>query len=389
MFKIKEFNNISPVAKEVLGEEKYAFVSEGADYDAALVRSAELKDEKFPENLLAIARAGAGVNNIPVERCSEEGIVVFNTPGANANAVKELVLCGMLLSCRKIIHAAEWVANEKKNQTEGIEKLAEKAKKNFVGPELAGKTLGVIGLGAIGVLVANAAANGLDMNVIGYDPFMNVNSALHLSRRVKLSQEVEELYEKCDYITLHLPLNKETEKMINKAAIEKMKDNVVLLNFARGALADNAAVLEALKEKKLRAYVTDFAADELVGEEGVIALPHLGASTPEAEENCAEMAAEELKDFIENGNVVNSVNLPECKMARAGKERLTVINRNVANMLGQIATVLAAEGLNIEHMLNKGRGAYAYTMIDTNEEIPQNALDKIKAIDGVLRVRVL
>ncbi len=389
MYTINKFNNISKIAQEILGDANYTFTEEATDYDAALVRSADLKETAFPKKLMAIARAGAGVNNIPVEKCSEEGIVVFNTPGANANAVKELVLCGMLMSCRKIVEGIEWVKNTKEQGIEGIEALAEKEKKKFVGPELMGKKLGVIGLGAIGGLVANAAANGLGMEVIGYDPFMNVNSALHLTRSVELATEVEELYEKCDYITLHIPLNTETKNYINKAAIDKMKDGAVILNFARGGLVENTAVLDALENKKLRAYVTDFAADELCNKNGVIVLPHLGASTPEAEENCAEMAAKELKDFIENGNITNSVNFPECKMARTGQTRLCIINRNVANMVGQIATVLAEENLNIEHMLNKSKGAYAYTMIDLNEAVPDAALKRIKAIEGVLRVRII
>ena len=389
MYNIKTFNNISNVIFNKLTGDKYAVSADMENYDGALVRSADLQNAEFPKELLAIARAGAGTNNIPIDRCTEEGIVVFNTPGANANAVKELVLCGLLLSCRKIIPGAEWVINAKKSGEENIEKLAEKAKKNFVGPEVAGKKLGVIGLGAIGVLVANAAINGLDMDVLGYDPYLGVNSALKLSPKVRITTDVNNIFRECDYITIHVPLNDETKNTINAKTIAMMKEDVAVLNFARGGLVDPVAIENAVTSGKIRAYVTDFAQDNLIGLEGVTVLPHLGASTPESEENCAAMAAAELDDYLQNGNISNSVNLPACSLPRLGSCRLAVINRNVSNMVGRITAVLGDAGYNIEHMINKGRGQYAYTLIDTDTMISETELAKINAIDGVLRTRVI
>ena len=343
----------------------------------------------FPEQLVAIARAGAGTNNVPVAKCSEAGICVFNTPGANANAVKELVLCAMLLSCRKVVSGIEWVKEAKASGETGIEKLAEKAKKNFVGPELYGKKLGVIGLGAIGGLVANAAALGFGMKVLGYDPYMNVEAALHLTRAVQLTNDINEIFSTCDYITLHLPLLDSTKGMIGEAAFNKMKKGVTLINYSRGGLVDTEALKKALISGIVRAYMSDFAVDELVDLPGVTITPHLGASTPESEENCADMAAQELDDYLKNGNIRHSVNLPDAFLPRQGVQRLAIINRNAPNMVGQITSLLAADGINIEHMLNKGRGSYAYTLLDLSQEVKPSTADAIRAIDGVLRLRIL
>ena len=388
MFTIKKFNNISNIIYSHLPEAEFAVTDSGDSYDGILVRSADLHEVAFSENLAAIARAGAGVNNIPIDACSEAGIVVFNTPGANANAVKELVICGMLLAGRKIIPGAEWLDMQAKNGTTGIEKLVEKAKNQFVGPELAGNKLGVIGLGAIGVMVATAASAGLGMEVVGYDPYMSVDAAWHLSRAVKHAVNVNAVLRECDYITLHLPLNDKTRGTIGREKLALMKQGAVLLNFARGGLVDDGAMLEALDAGALARYVTDFPNEAILGHEGVIATPHLGASTPESEENCAQMAAQELAEYLKNGNIRNSVNLPDCELPRGGGHRVAIINKNITNMVGQITAVLAAERHNIDHMLNKSRGAYAYTLIDLEQMPSGDCLKKLRAIAGVLRVRV-
>ena len=388
MLTVKKFNKISDVIYTKLPADRYHFTEDGDDYDVALVRSAELKDTVFPEKLLAVARAGAGVNNIPIERCSESGIVVFNTPGANANAVKELVLCGMMLACRRILPGAEWVKRQHTEKIPGVGEHMEKAKKDFVGPELAGKTLGVIGLGAIGVMVANAAVT-LDMDVIGYDPFLSVDTALRLSRSVRLAKTPEDLYGQCDFITLHLPQTDKTRGMINEKTLAAMRPGAVLLNFARGGLIDDDAVLAALESGQLGRYVTDFPDDKLIANENVIATPHLGASTPEAEENCARMAAAQLEEYITNGNIKNSVNFPDCEIPRGEGTRIAIINKNVTNMVGQITAVLAAEGHNIEHMLNRSRGAWAYTLIDVLDQPSDACVEALSAINGVVRVRVI
>ena len=388
MYTVKCFNTIDPAAQKLLGNNQYRLVDQATDYQAALVRSADLHGEVFSNQLLAIARAGAGVNNIPIEQCSEQGIAVFNTPGANANGVKELVLCGLLLSCRQIVPGIQWV-NRAAGGEQDIAKAAEQAKKQFVGPELLGKKLGVIGLGAIGVLVANAASAGLGMQVMGYDPYLGVNSALHLSRSVCVVDSLQQLLAECDYITLHLPLNDNTRHMINSHTIQMLKRGAVILNYARGELVDNRAILQAVQNQTVRCYMTDFASRELVGQKGVVITPHLGASTYESEENCARMAAEEIKEYLENGNITHSVNLPDCKLPRSGKCRITVINRNITNMIGQITAVLADRHINIEHMFNKSRGAYAYTVIDVAEQIDGPCVEQIAGIDGVLKVRVL
>ncbi len=389
MYTIKKLNNISDAIFESLPAEQFS-VSDGAQqFDAALVRSADMHEMALPDGLLAIARAGAGVNNIPIPACSEKGIVVFNTPGANANAVKELVICGMLLAGRRIVPGIEWLEQEGKNGTTGLDKLVEKAKNQFVGPELAGKKLGVIGLGAIGVMVANAASHGLGMQVVGYDPYMSVEAAWHLTRAVKHAVSLDEIFGDCDYITLHLPLNDKTRGTVGAAEFAKMKQGAVLLNFARGGLVDDDAMLAALDEGRLLRYVTDFPNDRIVNHEGVIATPHLGASTPESEENCARMAARQLADYLINGNIRNSVNLPDCELPRLSGARVAIINKNITNMVGQITAVLAADGHNIEHMLNKSRGDYAYTLIDLLRAPSEACAARLRGIDGVLRVRVL
>ncbi len=388
MLTVKKFNKISDIIYTQMPWDKYNFVEEGENYDAVLVRSADLNDTAFPAELLAIARAGAVVNNIPVDRCAQQGIVVFNTPCANANAVKELVLCGMMLACRRIIPGAQWVQQQHEQQVPDVGKRMEKVKNNFVGQEIAGKKLGVIGLGAIGIMVANAAI-ALEMDVYGYDPYLSVDSALRLSRGVHLVKDPQEIYKNCDFITLHLPQTAQTKGMINNDTLGLMKDGAVLLNFARGGLVEDEALLTALESGKLGRYVTDFPDDRIIANENVIALPHLGASTPEAEENCARMAAAQLEEYIVNGNIVNSVNFPNCQIPRGNGWRLAIINRNVTNMVGQITAILAAEGHNIEHMLNRSRGDWAYTLIDVEAEPSADCVNALSAIDGVVRVRVI
>ncbi|MFV0497038.1 MAG: phosphoglycerate dehydrogenase [Candidatus Fimivivens sp.] len=389
MFTIKTLNKISDVIHQELSEARYTICDNADQYDAVLVRSADMQTLERPAGLLAIARAGAGYNTIPVARCTEQGIVVFNTPGANANAVKELVLCGMLLCGRRVIPGVQWLAQLHDGQSKDIEKQVEQGKKQFVGPELAGKKLGVIGLGAIGVMVANAADKGLNMQVMGYDPFLSVEAAWNLTRSIIHVKNLNEIFENCDYITLHLPLNDKTRGMIGEAQMAAMKPGAVILNFARGGLVDNAALIKALEGGHLRHYVTDFPDDNVLGVKGVIATPHLGASTPESEENCAQMAAQQLRSYLEDGNIINSVNLPHCELPRTGGYRLAVINRNVKNMVGQMTAVLADAGHNIEHMVNSSRGEWAYTLMDLASAPDAACLERLCAIEGVIRVRVL
>ncbi len=386
MYNILTLNKISKVGLSRLGD-GYAVSDNEQNPDAVLVRSASMHETELPESLLAIARAGAGVNNIPLDKCSEKGIVVFNTPGANANAVKELVITAMLISSRKIVDGIEW-AKSLKGNGDAVGKMVEKGKSQFVGPEIQGKTLGVIGLGAIGVLVANAAA-GLGMNVLGYDPFISVDGAWGLSSSVKHAVTLDEIFENSDYITVHVPLTPDTKGVINAENIAKMKDNARILNYSRGDLAVNADVIKALEEKKLAAYVTDFAADELLGVENVIITPHLGASTPESEDNCARMAADEIKDYLENGNIKNSVTMPAVSMARTGKARICVIHKNIPNVISAASSKLSESGNNIESMNSKSRNDYAYTIIDTAEAVTAAAVEAIKSVDGVIRVRVI
>ena len=386
MYKIKTYNKISKTGLAAF-DDKYTIGDEVENADGAIVRSAALHDVEFPESLKAIARAGAGTNNIPIDRCSEQGIVVFNTPGANANAVKELVIAAMLISSRRVISGIEWVKTLKGNGAE-VGKMVEKGKSAFAGPEIKGKTIGVIGLGAIGVMVANAA-NALGMTVYGYDPYLSVKSAWNLTHNAVHIYDINEIFEKCDYITVHVPLTDDTRGLINKDTIAKMKDGVRILNFARGELVNTDDIKAALEAGKVAAYVTDFPSDDIIGVDGVIAVPHLGASTPESEDNCASMAARELIDYIENGNIVNSVNLPEITMPRSGKHRVCIIHRNIPNMLTAITGIFAEDNVNIENLLNKSRGNYAYSMLDIDEADTSAVADKIGAIEGVIRVRVI
>ena len=346
-----------------------------------------MHDMELPESVKVIARAGAGVNNIPVKDCAEKGIVVFNTPGANANGVKELVLAGMLLASRDIVGGIEWVAKEK--DKEDIDKLAEKQKKQFAGCEIMGKKLGIIGLGAIGAMVANAAS-ALGMEVYGYDPYISIDAAWNLSRTIKHIKSLDEIYSQCDYITIHVPLLDSTRQMINKEALDKMKDGVVLLNFARDLLVDEDALIEALDSGKVKKYVTDFANHTVAGHAGILVTPHLGASTEESEENCAVMAVKEVRDFLENGNIKNSVNFPNCDMGTCvAVGRIAICHKNIPNMISQFTKILGSEGLNIADMTNKSKGEYAYTLIDLESTASKEALDELKAIEGVSRVRVV
>ena len=385
MYHIQCLNKISEVGTSCFGPD-YVCGTDVQNPDAILVRSASMHDMTFDPELLAIARAGAGVNNIPLDKCSEQGIVVFNTPGANANAVKELVVAAMLLSSRRIVDGIEWT-KPLKGKGDQIGKLVEKGKGDFVGPEISGKTLGIVGLGAIGVLVS-AAAISLGMEVYGYDPFLSVDTALRLSSSVHHAKTLDEIYAKCDYITVHVPLTPDTREMINASSIAKMKDGVRLLNFARGDLANSADVAAALESGKVAAYATDFADETILGAKNVIAMPHLGASTPESEDNCARMAALELIEYLENGNIRNSVNLPAVSMPREGS-RICIIHRNVPNTISSFSGVLAQCGINIENMASKSRKEFAYTILDVTGDVSANAADSIAALEEVVRVRVI
>ena len=387
MFNLKTLNKISGCGLDCFDRDKYAIGDSISNPDAIMVRSANMLDSEMPESLLAIARAGAGVNNIPVESCTEQGIVVFNTPGANANGVKEMVLAGMLMCSRKVVPSLEW-AKTLKGSGDEVGKLVEKGKSAFTGPEISGKTLGVIGLGAIGILVANAA-KALGMDVYGYDPFLSVDAAWNLSRSIKHAKDLREIFQNCDYISLHVPLNPETKAMINAKSIEGMKDGVRILNFSRAALCDDDAVIEALGTGKIAAYVTDFPTDAVLGVEGVVAIPHLGASTPESEDNCATMAARQLIDFLENGNIKNSVNMPDVDMGRAEVARVCVVHKNIPNILTQISGVFAARNINIENMLNKSKKDTAYTVLDLSAEVTDALYKAVCAINGVIRVRAI
>lgn len=382
MYNVLTLNNIAAVGTSRLGD-NYSYGDDVQNPDAILVRSAAMHDMEFESNLLAIARAGAGTNNIPKDKCSEQGIVVFNTPGANANAVKELVLTGLLMSSRKIVEGIEW-AKTLKGNGDAVGKMVEKGKSQFVGPEIKGKTLGVIGLGAIGILVANAAV-ALGMDVIGFDPFMSVPNALKLDPAVKLMKNNEEVMTNCDYLTIHVPLTPDTKDLVDADMIAKMKDGVRIMNFSRDGLVNSTAVLEAVKSGKVAKYVTDFGTDDILGEENIICMPHLGASTPESEDNCAVMACDQVKEYLENGNIINSVNYPAISLPRSGDTRFCVMHKNVPELL---KNVLAELNGNVENMLSKSRGDYAYTIIDVVGADKADA-DKIAAVDGVIRVRVL
>ena len=386
MFKYTCLNPIAQVGLDVFTDD-YQKIDEFADAEAVLVRSAAMHDMELSDNLLAIARAGAGVNNIPLDKCAQQGVVVFNTPGANANGVKEMVISGMLLAARDIIGGINWVKENASD--ENISKSMEKAKKNFAGNEIKGKKLGVIGLGAIGVLVANAA-NRLGMKVYGVDPFLSVKNALTLNRDITVLKSYDELYEECDYITVHVPYMEETKGMLNKEAFDKMKDGGVVLNFARDLLVNDADMKDALESGKVKKYVTDFPNPDVVKMPNVIATPHLGASTEESEDNCAVMAANELREYLENGNIVNSVNYPNCDAGVCNTAgRITVAHKNIPKMLTQFTNVISAEGINIDHMTNKSRGEYSYCVFDIDSESSEELANKLREIDGVLKVRII
>ena len=388
MYKIQLLNKISHLGLNLLPKDKYENSEKMDNPDGILVRSADMHTMELPANLKAIARAGAGVNNIPIQKCSEKGIVVFNTPGANANGVKELVILGLLMSSRKILPGIEWTKSLLGKGAE-VPALVEKGKGDFVGPEIKGKKLGLIGLGAIGVLVANAAQS-LGMEVTGFDPYISVEAAWGLSSNVKRATSLDAVYADSDYISLHLPYNDNTKKMINASVFAKMKKGVRILNFARAELVNDTDMAAALESGSVSCYVTDFPNEETLKMKNVVPVPHLGASTPESEDNCAVMAAEEIRDFLENGNIVNSVNFPNCDLGKcAAKKRITLLHQNVPNMVGQITAILANEKINIADMLNKSKGNLAYTMIDLDNEVSESALKSLNAIEGMIKTRVL
>ena len=386
MKKIHCLNAIASVGTDIF-DENYELTDNINEADAIMVRSAAMGDMEFSKNLLAIARAGAGVNNIPLDRCADAGIVVFNTPGANANGVKELVICGMLLAARDVVGGIEWTRSIKDSDT--ISKDVEKGKKNFAGGEIKGKKLGVIGLGAIGAEVANAAAS-LGLEVLGYDPYISVNSAWRLSRKIKHITDINEIFKDCDYITLHVPLTNDNKGMIGKDSIAEMKDGVVILNFARDLLVDDDEMERALESGKVARYVTDFPNTKSAKMEKAIVIPHLGASTQESEDNCAVMAANELVDYLENGNIKNSVNFPSCDMGVCQAEgRVAILHKNIPNMIGQITSAFAKNGYNISDLTNKSKASRAYTLIDVESKASERLVDELNAIDGVLKVRVI
>lgn len=386
MFNYTCLNPIAGVGLDLLSDE-YNKVDDIKDAQAVLVRSAAMHDMELPKTLEVVARAGAGVNNIPLDKCAEAGIVVFNTPGANANGVKELVFAGMLLAARDVVGGIEWVKGEEGNAD--VAKLAEKQKKNFAGSEIAGKKLGVIGLGAIGVKVANAATH-LGMEVYGYDPYISVNAAWSLSRNVNHVNAVEEIYKNCDYITIHVPLLDSTKKMINAEAIAMMKPTTVVLNFARDLLVDEEAMVAALEEGKIAKYVSDFPNPTTVGKKGCIVTPHIGASTEESEDNCAVMAVKEIRDFLENGNITHSVNYPDCNMGECKSAgRLLLLHRNVKGMISSYTSILGDANINISDMTNKSRGDYVCTLLDVDAPVTKEVEEKLQTLDGVLKVRIV
>ena len=387
MYRIKTLNKISSVGLDTFDKEKYLIGDELSDENAILVRSAKLHDYDFPASLLAVARAGAGVNNIPIDRCSEQGIVVFNTPGANANAVKELVLCAMLMASRDVSGSIRWV-HEQVEAGVDVSTVVEKGKSAFVGPEIYRKALGVVGLGAIGALVANVALS-MGMDVYGYDPFLSVDNALRLDRHIHVVKDINELYKKSDYITLHIRYNDKTHHMVDAQAIAAMKQDVRVINLARGEIVDDDAMIAALDSCKVAAYVTDFPNNRLVNTPHVIAMPHLGASTPESEQNCAVMAAHELQDYLENGNIRRSVNMPETVLERSGVCRLCILHKNVPAMLANITTLLSKDNANVENLTNKSRGDYAYTIVDLGSQVEADVIEDVKNLDNVIRVRVI
>ena len=383
MFNILTLNKIAKCGLDQLNDNYKITDDANVDADGIILRSFKMHDMELPESLKAVARAGAGTNNIPIDKCSEKGIVVFNTPGANANAVKELVIAGMLLASRDVIGGVAWA-----NTLTGddVDKQVEKGKSNFAGCEIKGKTLGIIGLGAIGILVANAAY-ALGMEVIGYDPYLSVDSALKLSRHVKKANSPEEVYATADYITIHVPLMDSTRNTINAETIAQMKDGVIILNFARGGLVNNADIKKALADGKVAKYVVDFADSETVNQPGIINIPHLGASTAESEDNCAVMAAQELADYLENGNILNSVNFPNCSLPEDNVGRIAIAHKNIPNVIAKFTEALSS--VNISDMINKSNGELAYTIINTDHAIPAEAIEKLNQIDAVIRVRVI
>ena len=386
MYKYNCLNPIAGVGLDLFSDE-YAKVDELKDADAVLVRSAAMHDLELPDSLLAVARAGAGVNNIPLDKCADKGIVVFNTPGANANGVKELVFAGMLYAARDIVGGIDWCLENQND--ENIAKTAEKQKKNFAGTEISGKKLGVIGLGAIGVLVANAATS-LGMEVYGYDPYISVNAAWNLTRSVKHVTNVEDIYRECDFITIHVPLLDSTKKMINADAIAMMKPTAIVLNFARDLLVDEEAMVDALAKGKVHKYVSDFPNTTTVGAKGCIVTPHLGASTAESEDNCAIMAVREIRDYLENGNIVHSVNFPDCNMgACTTAGRIGILHKNEKGIIAKFTTVLGDADVNVSDLTNKGKDDYAYSLIDVDSVVADDVVEKISELDGVLRVRVV
>ena len=387
MKKILTLNSISPVIHDVF-DSTYDISSDVKNPVGIMLRSFKMQGYELAPETIAVARAGAGVNNIPVEEYAKQGVVVFNTPGANANAVKELVITAMLLGSRKIVDAIEW-AKTLKGQGEEVGKLVEKGKSQFVGGELLGKKVGIIGLGAIGAKVADASL-ALGMEVLGYDPYLSVDAALKLSRHVTVVKDIDEILKNCDYITIHIPyIAAQNKGFINAGNIRKMKDGVVIINCARGELVNNEDIIKATKSGKVSRYVVDFPADELIGEENIICIPHLGASTPEAEDNCAVMAAKELIDYIENGNIVNSVNYPTCAMPKTTDYRLVILHKNISNIIAQITGVFGAQNVNIANMSNKSKGEYAATILDVENDITDKMLSAINAIDGIIKVRVI
>lgn len=381
MFNIQTLNAIAAIGTDLFDKDRYTVSADVTSPDGIMVRSANMLDAEFAPNLKAIARAGAGVNNIPIDRCSENGICVFNTPGANANAVKELVIAGLLLSSRKIPAAIDW-AKTLKGKGDEVSKLVEKGKAAFAGPEVMGKTLGIVGLGAIGVKVANIALS-LGMSVVGYDPFLSVNAALGLKPGVAIVKSLNDVYAASDYITLHLPYNKDTKGTVCAESIAKMKDGVRILNFARGELVNSTDLLAALASGKVACYVTDFPSDDVIGVDGVVAIPHLGASTPESEDNCAVMAARELIDYLEHGKVTNSVNLPDCELAKTADCLVCVIHKNVPAIITQITGVISADGGNIENIASKSKKDWAYTMLDVTGVVTPADIEKIEGVTGV------
>ena len=387
MYQVKLFNKISNAGLSLLKPEAYTCSEDFENYDAIMVRSAKLHDLEFPKNLKCIARAGAGVNNIPLDKCTENGIVVFNTPGANANAVKELVLCALLLSSRNIVGGANWVKTLAGNGDK-IGAMAEKGKSNFDGPEISGKTLGVIGLGAIGVRVANAAL-ALGMEVIGYDPYLSVNAALQIQRGVRYTADLNEIFANSDYITVHVPLMDSTRGIVSREGIALMKDGVRILNFARDGLCDEDAVIEGLESGKIACYCCDFASERMLAQPNALCLPHLGASTPESEDNCARMAAEEMMEYLEKGTIRNSVNFPNLKVPREADIRICIMHRNIPNLIAKLSTVLSDRGINIENMGSRPRGEVAYTIMETNDELSDETKAALQAVEGVISFRVI